>query len=459
MRTISILIIAILMISQGSGQDSPPVKIVELSSGNTLEGEIIDETDGQVSLKLRTGLVLRLSRDTIRAILDPSEVVVEEETEILPEATDELNLSKLFESPNPTPTPLTIVPLDLRLNFKLQRDRNPNTLRPLPPILADPVEALEEVDLKSPEEAIGQDYGKVVWTQGLLKYRPAGGVWRPALTDTSIAIGDQINTLSGRAQIYSTAGIVTRLHAGTQIVFEAGGNRIEEGKAWIQNSSSEESFSVHIAGIEAVIERGILNVEHLKTGYKIVLLAGEAALFKQPEKEVIQGDLQGPTSVLLDINREVVQISPPAETAIQEWEAWEISAPKPDPASMALGGAAEDAPLADREMRFLNQIDDLQILAEGVQSYYLDMGKFPRERRPFLADLSTDPNDSDWKGPYLGDRTPPILDQWGSELVYRIRTDPISAEIQAEIFSLGPNKQFEGGEGDDVGIVIPRPGS
>ena len=459
MRAISILTIAMLLGSLVSAQESSPIKIIELSSGNSLEGEIVDETDGQISLKLRSGLVLRLSRESVRAILDPSEAVVEEEEEVVREVTDELNLSKLFESPNPTPTPLTIVPLDLRLNFKLQRDRNPNTLRPLPPILANPVEDLETIDLKPQEEAIGQDYGKVIWTQGLLKYRPARGVWRPALTDTPIAVGDQINSLSGRAQVLSTAGILTRLHAGTQALFESGGNRLEEGKAWVRNTSSEEPFSVHLAGIEAVIEKAILNVEYLKTGYKVVLLEGVATLFKQPENEVIQGDLVGPVSILLDINRDVVQVSPPTETAIQEWKAWEANSPKPDPASLALASATGEASLADRETLFLNQIDDLQILAEGVQSFYLDMGKFPQEKRPFLADLSTDPNDGDWRGPYLGDKTPPLLDQWGSELVYRIRTDPISAEIQAEIFSLGPNKQFESGEGDDVGIVIPRPGS
>ena len=57
---------------------------VQLKSGDTLEGDILDESTSTVSVQLTNGIVVRLSRDEIDSIDEELEIADE-----IPEVTEE----------------------------------------------------------------------------------------------------------------------------------------------------------------------------------------------------------------------------------------------------------------------------------------------------------------------------------------------------------------------------------
>jgi hypothetical protein len=213
--------------------------------------------------------------------------------------------------------------------------------------------------------------------------------------------------------------------------------------------------------MEAVLEKGLAAGEYLGNGgARFHLLEGDATLIMRPEGTVIRGELKGPVALLLDSNRDVVEQTALPESASKEWSAWRMIDKDLPASNDPAGNEALTTDSLSVEGKRLIQIANLQALAEAVTDFYVDQGTFPPEKRPFFKDLIENPgNDLAWKGPYLNGASLPLLDEWGSELHYRIKTDPLSGESTAEVLSLGPNKTLEEGSGDDLGVLIQRPGS
>lgn len=86
----------------------------------------------------------------------------------------------------------------------------------------------------------------------------------------------------------------------------------------------------------------------------------------------------------------------------------------------------------------------MDALATALDSYRLDIGRYPRELDGLLEN---DTGRDVWNGPYL-ERTEVVpLDPWGNEYVY-------SAEGRSfELMSLGADGA-PGGEGDDADISL-----
>lgn len=86
----------------------------------------------------------------------------------------------------------------------------------------------------------------------------------------------------------------------------------------------------------------------------------------------------------------------------------------------------------------------MDALATALDSYRLDIGRYPRELEGLLEN---DTGRDVWNGPYL-ERTEVVpLDPWGNEYVY-------SAEGRSfELMSLGADGA-PGGEGDDADISL-----
>lgn len=86
----------------------------------------------------------------------------------------------------------------------------------------------------------------------------------------------------------------------------------------------------------------------------------------------------------------------------------------------------------------------MDALATALDSYRLDIGRYPRELEGLLEN---DTGRDVWNGPYL-ERTEVIpLDPWGNDYVY-------SAEGRSfELMSLGADGA-PGGEGDDADISL-----
>jgi general secretion pathway protein G len=87
----------------------------------------------------------------------------------------------------------------------------------------------------------------------------------------------------------------------------------------------------------------------------------------------------------------------------------------------------------------------ISLLETALDTYRLDMGKFPTTEQGLSA-LREKPDDADnWDGPYLAKEVP--IDPWGSPYVYQYPSE----HSDYEIMSYGADKQ-PGGDGDDADI-------
>ncbi|MBW2561514.1 MAG: type II secretion system major pseudopilin GspG [Deltaproteobacteria bacterium] len=88
----------------------------------------------------------------------------------------------------------------------------------------------------------------------------------------------------------------------------------------------------------------------------------------------------------------------------------------------------------------------IALLETSLDTYRLDMGKYPAGDEGLQA-LREKPEDSeDWDGPYLAKEVP--LDPWGNAYVYVCPGE----HGDYDIISLGADKN-PGGEGEDMDIV------
>jgi len=87
------------------------------------------------------------------------------------------------------------------------------------------------------------------------------------------------------------------------------------------------------------------------------------------------------------------------------------------------------------------QIKNLEV---ALDSYRLDMFKYPRNLEDLVKSESDDPK---WQGPYMRKGIP--KDPWGREYQYR---KPGREGRDYDLFSFGADGQ-EGGEGDDADVV------
>jgi general secretion pathway protein G len=106
--------------------------------------------------------------------------------------------------------------------------------------------------------------------------------------------------------------------------------------------------------------------------------------------------------------------------------------------------------------RFLGQISksettaamaQLDALDKALQSYRIDIGRFPSSAQGLRA-LTVQPSDEPrWRGPYMKGEVPP--DPWGSPYQYRF---PGTAGRDFDLLSHGRDKA-PGGAGDDADLL------
>jgi len=89
-----------------------------------------------------------------------------------------------------------------------------------------------------------------------------------------------------------------------------------------------------------------------------------------------------------------------------------------------------------------NQIDALR---KAVDSYRLDVGRFPRQEDGLRALVERPDGEARWNGPYLQRSVP--LDPWGNAYVYTVP----GAFADYDVLSFGRDGR-PGGEGEDADI-------
>jgi len=98
----------------------------------------------------------------------------------------------------------------------------------------------------------------------------------------------------------------------------------------------------------------------------------------------------------------------------------------------------------------------LDQIVNKLEEYQLDIGNYPSEEEGGIRALVEKPTFDDeskegkWAGPYIKPKQ--LKDPWGSELGYEVVDEEQgeSTKQVVHVWSHGPNKQDDSGEGDDI---------
>ena len=88
----------------------------------------------------------------------------------------------------------------------------------------------------------------------------------------------------------------------------------------------------------------------------------------------------------------------------------------------------------------------VEALSGAVDSFHLDLGRFPSTAEGLKALLSAPSDATKWDGPYVR-KSESLVDPWGQAYLYRIP----GQNSEYDVYSLGADAK-EGGEGDDKDI-------
>ena len=97
----------------------------------------------------------------------------------------------------------------------------------------------------------------------------------------------------------------------------------------------------------------------------------------------------------------------------------------------------------------------LQTIGTALDVYQLDMNSYPEPSNGLFSLQERPPEDtlggsSDWGGPYLKKGLP--KDEWGQDYLYDLGFTDVDQQQFYMIWSAGPNRQNENGEGDDIAV-------
>ncbi len=418
-------------------------EVVHLRSGDTIEGEILDQTEKTVSVRLPKGITVSISREDIESI-EKETPAPETGTTVEPggEAEDSIGFS-LGEG-EPTPTPLPIVPISIRFK-RIEFTKKDRAIISGGAVSGSSDEASAFPVVGKEIAGLGEEFGTArSYVEGN-KYRPFRGTWLALHSNQTLYVGDTINPLAGPLEILHKDRAKVGLYPGGMGHLRLNGILVERGRVWIENRG-EYPFVLDLLSVHVTLKTGLLQVEFLRSGVKIVLLEGEAQILKEPEHDVLVEQVIAPASLLIGTDRGVVKQDATIEPVRKEWEKWN--------ATMANAEKESAAAITGGDPRHSAQIAQLERLAQAIQDFHLDLGHFPREEPPHFKDLVEDNGEIGWRGPYLAGAELPLKDVWDLPIRYRLKPDPKGQGVAAEILSSGPDKKSQEGEGDDIGFLV-----
>lgn len=430
-------------------------KLINLKTGDTLEGEVLEETDTLVTVKLLRGTTVRIPRGDIDSIEDPlptpSPIPLAEE---MPGINESLG----NRGGAPTPTPIPIVPLSVR--FK--RVEFPSAEEGVDSVVAG-AGGEENLALSLPRQSasevigLGNPFGRVQSHASGNKYKPFHGTWLPIRSGQTLMIGDRVHAILSEIDLRGNSGGNIGMYPSSQSQLLMNGVLVEEGKTWVRNEGAEV-FIATILGVHVELKpQAVLQVEFLRSGFRLNLLQGEARLRADPDDQVLAESVTGPKSFLIGIERAIISEADVPASALNEWKTWqELFAKNVNDISTALAGV-EGFTGDPNDPQTIDQYAQLERVAQALQDFYTHVGRFPHEQGGGLKELFENPGEGRWNGPYLAQSRFPLKDVWGSDVQYRLRSTPGGGGMAAEVVSNGPDKASQGGEGDDLGLLVAPP--
>ncbi len=433
-------------------------KILYLTNGDTIEGEIVGESETRFSLKLKSGVTISINREEVQSI-ETAESIAEMEPEPVIESEEpppDVNLQEIFKAVNPTPTPIPINrlgSLTIRKKFKVREYRASLLPKDTGKQSQEPVRAIPMIPEQDDEG--NRNFGIITYIDPGPKVRQGEGGWELAESNQLLNPLDEVNTIEGRLEITTQPGNLIRLDPNSELRLDRNRCDLTKGKIWVQTFSRNPA-AIDFGNVSLKLQpNGLIHIETLRSGHKISILEGQIRVNNKPETPRLLKSVQGPSSVWVDGENTLTEEKEVESVMSARWDEWQrkIAEASPSPGSSgevkdSSGEQNQDAGMETAKNLLLN-------IAEALSRFHVDQGSFPLEQPNFIEALTSNPGIPTWKGPYLENPTPPFLDPWGREIVYRILVE--NGETVAGVYSSGPNQEFEEGEGDDLGILVPAP--
>jgi hypothetical protein len=267
-------------------------------------------------------------------------------------------------------------------------------------------------------------------------------------------VGDEINTLDGRLELLAIGGTLIGVYPFAWMEAQVDSLRLLRGNAWFEHRG-DRLFQVEIAGVRVGIRNALLFTEPLRSGYKVQVLEGGVYVLDANNPSVSGDKLNSPLTLLIGQGKSVIQQPGVGPNLAEEHRLWRSAFPNVERMEPVM------AELDDNQRQ---QLAMLEKIALALQAFHRDVGSFPDPQKEGLQSLVQAPDGvKNWKGPYHdlagGGGSDIPTDTWGTPVVYALLLDPANGNQQptALLFSLGPDKTFQEGEGDDIGLQIPPP--
>ena len=278
-------------------------KILYLHNGDTMEGEVVGETENRISLRLSNGATISINREEVESI-ETAESIANMQTESFPgveEPIPDLNLRDVFQAIDPTPTPIPIKRLGalrIRKKFRAKEYRASILTKGSSGEKNEPVRALPMIPEQDEEGK--RNYGVITYLEPGPKIRQGEEGWEIAEMDQLLNPGDEIATLEGRVEITTQKGNLLRLNPNSELIIKRSRSTLRKGKIWLQ-TFSKNSAAMDFGNVAIRLQpKGLAYLETLRSGHKISVIEGRIRINNHPNTPRLLKSLHGPVSSWID---------------------------------------------------------------------------------------------------------------------------------------------------------------
>lgn len=306
--------------------------------------------------------------------------------------------------------------------------------------------------------------------------------WSQAVENLQLKVKDEVRTGAGKVKIKLRGRGELRLPPDSHFILAAMDEKAEKitvelksGRIWnnITPGSGLIDYTVKTPDLVAGV-RGTLFKVSLNESPKARVAVFSGSVYTIGAAGGAEVVVPSSKSISTDASGNLTDTRTVGEDEIKEWTEWDAWAEEVhrEVASHFLIGrmeidavaknVAEDGKRYDAIVNEANQTiltnreaNRLDGYKEAFLKFAKDTGIYPTNEMGFGV-LIEDPGLPDWKGPYISEKTLPLLDRWGGIIRYSLKKSPNSGNIFGEIHSAGPDR-IDAGEskGDDLISLIP----
>jgi len=439
---------------------------VFLTNGQSIEGTVIEESTGEVKMRLPLGLTMGIPRAQIVRV----EIEVPPTPTPAPPRAEGTGVSiRILEKPKPGGPP----------------EPQPTPGGPGTGAMAQPVDLRAVVGETVPlpaAEPKGEPVGTCGKIMGQVQVREADGTWRDLKEGEVIYKGQVFRSLQGRARLVLTDGTEIGITENSEgRVRNEPGSRFElfRGRIWSQireySSAGEVKLQIQSPNAVAAVRGGLVRFEVTPQRIaRVTLFEGFADVEERGGAPSRLAPLQ---VAVFEPDGSLTGFEAAAPEERREWDEWDQWAADIIRDTRHLGFGVGGAVIGDmarqiaseqklykqmmddanRQVMLNKEAEKLETYAEAVRRFHGDVGYMPPEEKAWER-LKYNLGDQGWKGPYLdAEATLPLKDRWGNEIRYLLRTSRAGTRY-AEIISNGPDGVFDDGKSDaDLKVIVHIP--